>query len=238
LIEPFAGSLGFFQGHGPRTLQLQDLSTMDETLTAVMDQALLGFTPAAQGSRPLVGASEIEAVLTRLDDRAVDDPDAKWREIASRRGSHNLVEQRQPLGSFSRANKCLAASEATGGNEIRIAEALANEDDLFERRTGATGIASPHELQADRHEEVALLDAVAPAIVDEPPTAREPAAAASLLPLEQEQKAKPVRAASSSLPATPSQKCSMRSGPDVLALGISADEVSGHREPFEVIRIE
>jgi hypothetical protein len=77
-----------------------------------------------------------------------------------------------------------------------------------------------------------------PAIVQQPLAPGQPAAAARRLALEQRGEAEPERAPRRLRDSASAQKRVMRPSPDVGALRIPADQVSGDREPFEVFGLE
>ena len=67
LGKPVTRPLRFLQRIRPRPLQLHDLGTVHQALTAEGHQVRLRLTPAAQRPRPLLRPPQIEDLLTRHD---------------------------------------------------------------------------------------------------------------------------------------------------------------------------
>ena len=107
--------------------------------------------------------------------------------------------------------------------EVRVAEALADRRGLGEGGVRPRRVARRGRAIADRQEQVAPLDAVAAAVVEQPPGAGEPAAAARQLAAAKQAEGQPERAPRGPRLSPRARQPGGR-GPRSGALGVPADE--------------
>ena len=86
----------------PLAPQLHDFGAIEQALAAVAHQAGLRGTPCCERRGPLVRAAQIEGLLTRLEDAAVDIAGQDWRDVACDHRGHRFVEQRNAVCEFPR----------------------------------------------------------------------------------------------------------------------------------------
>jgi hypothetical protein len=75
-------------------------------------------------------------------------------------------------------------------------------------------------------------------IVEQPSRPGDPGATASSFAVVQESESQPERAPGGSFHVAPAQEPLMRARPGIGAVGVLADQVRGHREPLEIVRLE
>ena len=99
---------------------------------------------------------------------------------------------------------------------------------------GGRGVARGQALHRDRHEQIPLLDAVQPTLVQQPAGPGEPAAAAGHLAPVQESEAQPERAAGGTRYIARAEALVKRARPGIVAVVVPAHQKRGHGEPLEV----
>ncbi len=238
LREALTGSLRLAHRIPPGALQLHELGAVHEALAAIGNEARLRRAPLGQRRRPLPRPVQIEDLLAVLEHRTVDDAHADRRHLAGRDGHHDLIEQDHSLRGLSRSKQGLPEAQPAECHQLWVAEALADPDALCEGLAGGHGIAREQVLKREGHEEIPALHAVVLTVVEEPLTPGDPAAAARRLSFDQQVEGQPERAAGGARRVASLQEPVMRPGVGIGAVGVPADEVSGHRKPFQVVRLE
>ena len=159
------------------------------------------------------------------------------RHLAGRDRDHDLVEQRHALSVFPSRISAWPWPSRAEGHEVRVAEPLADLGGLAEGGVRGRGVALGKALQRHRHEQVALLHAVVwPSSSSRRARASQPPPRASS-PLEQQPEGQPERTAGGSLGIAAAHKRRDARAPRASALSSSRpDQVSGHREPLEILR--
>jgi hypothetical protein len=142
-------------------VQLHDLRAVQQTLAAVGNEVGLCGAPVAQGGRPRLRAAQVEALLARLDDAAVDVAGDDGGDGAARHRDHDLVEQRHALGAATQADQRPALAVARQRHEVGVGEALADGVGPAERGVRVGGVSREDRHHPADEEQVALLDAVA-----------------------------------------------------------------------------
>ena len=142
------------------------------------------------------------------------------------------------MRGLSRPDEGLADAEATERHELRVPEALADPGRLIEGGVEGRVVTREHAPDHLEQDQVPPLHAVVSAIVQQPLATGEPPAALGRLALDQRGEAEPERAPRHLRRRAPAQKRVMRSRPDIGTLRVPADQVSGDREPLEVLGLE
>jgi hypothetical protein len=217
-------------------VELHKLGAMHPALTAEGHQIRLGIAPAGQGRGPLLRPAQIEDLLTRRDHTAVGDPGNYRGHLADGDRDHDLVEQRDTLGRRCQPDQRLSPAEPGQRLQVRVAETPADIGGLSEGGARGRGIAARHTLQRGRQKQIPLLDTVQMAVVKQPPGPGEPAAAAGQLTPVQKCEAQPERAPGGPRRITKVQQFVIRPRRDVGTVIVPADQVSGHRKPFKILR--
>ena len=143
-----------------------------------------------------------------------------------------------PCAACPGLEQSLPEAQPTERHQLRVAEAFADPGRLLEGSVGRRGIAREQEPKREGHEEVSSLDAVVLTIVEESLAPGLPAAAARRLPFDQQMEGEPEGAPGGVRRVSSIQEPVMRTRVGVGAVGVPAGEVSGHREPLQVVRPE
>jgi hypothetical protein len=235
LVEELARSLRLLHGAWPRPVQLHDLGAVHQALPAKRHQIRLPGAPVAQRRRPLRRSPQVEDPLAVQDHRAVDDPGHDRRHLTGRDRHHGLVEQPHTLPAPVQLDQGLAHAEPGERQQVRVAEAVT---DLRGHAAGgirAGGIGGRHGPERDQDQQIPLLDAVQPLVVEQPPGSGQPAAALGLLAPEQHEEGQPEAAAGGAGDVVQAQPPAMRTRPELIALVIPARQVRGGRQPLEIL---
>src|SRR6185369_9640470 len=104
---------------------------------------------------------------------------------------HGLVEQGQAGGDLSQRDQAPALADPGEGGQLRVAEALAGLRRLREGRARRAGVALERGAQRVEVAEVAVLDAVQAAAVEQPLSPGDPPAAARQLAAVQQTEGQP-----------------------------------------------
>ena len=227
-----------FQRLGPRTVQLHDLGPMNQTGAGEADHVGLLLAPARQGRRPLLGAPRLVRGLTARDHAAIDETVDDRRQLARGDRNHGLVQQPETLHNPPLLDQQDALGLSRQGEQVRIAEALADRDSLGcggDRRLVVTGSLT---LEHQRHQQIALLDAVATLTVDQPPGTAEPTRRAPHLPSEGEVDADPERAAHRAQQFAAIQVSVMGTLQAAHVLVVATEHVRRRRQQLKVPRLQ
>jgi hypothetical protein len=219
-------------------MQLHDLCTMDQALSAVRHEARLRSAPAGQGRRPLLSPAEIEDVLARLDDRAIDDPGDGGGNLTAGDRDHGLVEPGDTLGLLSQRDQRLSLTELAEGHQVPLAEAGADLGGLARCCVRAGGIALAKVLQSSGDEQIPPLGAIFPAVVEKPLGPGEPAVGGGYVTLQQKREAQPEGAPNRSWCIARAQALAMRTSPHVGAVAVPSGQVGGGGKALKVLRRE
>jgi hypothetical protein len=92
-----------------------------------------------------------------------------------------------------------------------------------------------HRPERDQGQQIPLLDAVQPPVVEQPPGSGQPAAALGLLAPEQQEERQPEAAAGGPGGVAQAQPLAMRARPEIIALVILARQVRGGRQPLQIL---
>jgi hypothetical protein len=236
--QPFAGTPCLVQGIRPRAAQLQDLRPVHHVPAPVGNQIRLRRTPLAQRRRPLLRPPHIQDLLTRLDHAAVDDPSGDRRDLARRDSHHGLVEQHHPLGRLAHPDERTPLGLPRHRHQIRIAGGRADRARTSKRLARTLVVALGIQAQPERYEQPPPLDAVVLAVVEHALGTRKPAAALGPLTPVHQRDAEPKGTPGRSSPVGGAQRLPMRAGPERLAVGILASEVTGDGEVLKIVERE
>jgi hypothetical protein len=237
LVEELARSLRLFHGAWPRPVQLHDLGAVHQALPSERHQFRLPGAPVAQRRRPLRRSPEVEDPLAGQDHRAVDDPGHDRRYLTGRDRHHGLVEQPHTLRAPVQLDQGLAHAEPGERQQVRVAEAVTDLGGLAAGGIRAGGVGG-HGPERDQGQQISLLDAVQPLVVEQPPGSGQPAAALGLLAPEQQEEGEPEAAAGGSSGVVEAQPLAMRTCPELIALVILARQVRGGRQPLEILGLK
>jgi signal transduction histidine kinase len=133
---------------------------MDAAAACERTQLRLPVAPPRQRRRPLLRAPQLVDLLAREDDAAVHDPGHGRRQLAGRDGEHGLVQERETVGNAAGVDEDGALGVKGERGQIRITELLADLDGRRRRGRRALEVACGLVLEHDRHQHVALLDAL------------------------------------------------------------------------------
>jgi hypothetical protein len=156
-------------------VQLHDLGAMHQAVTAERDEIRLRVTPMGQRGRPLLRPTQIEDLLTRLDDAAVHGPGDDLGHLIRDDRDHDLVEQGHSLDGLSLPDQRPALNVAGERHQIDVTEPIADLGGLAGDRVGARPVSRDRVLKGERHQQMPSLHAVALAIVEQPACPCEPA---------------------------------------------------------------
>ena len=219
-------------------MQLHDLGTMHQAVTAERDEIRLSVAPMCQRRRPLLRPAQIKNLLTRLDHAAIHSPGDHLRHLIRHDRDHDLVEQGHAVDDPCLPDQRPALNAAGHGHQIEVTEPNADVGGLGGDRMGAGPVSLDRVLQGYRNEEVPLFRAVLPALVKQPACPREPAAGAGELAAVQQDEDQPGRATDGTHHVTPAQELAMRPLPDLHAPLIAAEEIRRRGEPLEILRLK
>ncbi len=123
-------------------------------------------------------------------------------------------------------------------HQVRLAEASPGARG-FTVGVGRAGVVSgPDVLERDRQEQVALLHALAPGVVEQPAGAREPSRASSELSGIQRGEREPERAADGALDLAARETLLVRPCPGAGAVVFATGEIGGRSEALQIFRVE
>jgi len=132
----------------------------------------------------------------------------------------------------------LAHAEPGERQQVRVAEAVT---DLGGHAAGgirAGGVSSRQGPERNQGQQIPLLDAVQPLVVEQPPGSGQPAAALGLLAPEQQEEGQPEPAAGGAGDVVQAQPLAMRARPEIIALVIPTRQVRGGRQPLEILGLK
>ena len=158
----------------PFPAQLHDFGAIQQALTAVAHQVGLSGTPFAERHGPLVRATQIEGLLTGLEDDAIDVTRENRRHVACNHRDHRFVEQRNTLRDVVQSNQRAPASGARERRQITIAKPAGDLGCLRECGVACRGIALHDALDGGRNQQIPANDAVEVRVVENAFSSREP----------------------------------------------------------------
>jgi hypothetical protein len=103
---------------------------------------------------------QVEHLLAGADHRAVDEPGDHRGDAAGGDRDHDLVEERDALGSASERDQCPALAEVGQGGQIRVVEPFAQTPGLGEEGVGLGRPGAEEVLHRLREEQQSAFDAV------------------------------------------------------------------------------
>ena len=201
-------------------------------MTAERDEIRLGLAPVGQRRGPLLRPTQIEDLLARLDHAAIDGPGDHLRYLVRRDGDHRLVEQGHSLDDPSLRDQRPALNVAGDRHQLDVTEPIADLGGPTGDRMGARPVSLDRALQGHRHEQMPLLRAVVPRLVEQPACSREPAAGAGELAAVHQDEHQPARAPDGPRDVTPAQELAMRALPHLDAVLVPAEEIRRRGEPL------
>jgi len=235
VAEPLARQPSLGLGVVPGSLQLEDLGPVHETLPPVGDEPGLAGAPALERGSPLPGTLEVERLLAGVDDGAVDDARHDGRGLPGGDRDHRLVEQCHALVPAAHPEQRLAPPDGTQSGEIGVSEACRERGGLGEAVERAGVVAARHGHERLGKQEVAALDALEPAVVQQRLGTRQPTATLGRLPPLHEPEAEPESAAHSRNGLVVVEVGLMGADPGGGALLVVAGEMGGDRQPLQVL---
>ena len=193
--ELLEGAMCLVHGVGPRTVELQDLGAMYQTLSAVRHEVRMSVTPTAERGRPFLRAAEIERQLAHLDHRAVDEPGDDRRHFVGGHRHHGLVERGNTFGLRAAEDERLATAEPAERCHVHVAEAVADRGGVAELLQRGGVVASEQMSECDGYQQETAFDAIVVAVVQDTLSAGQPAARRGHLAAQQEIESDPEHAA-------------------------------------------
>jgi hypothetical protein len=232
--EALAGALQLDPGGRPLPAQQQELGTVHQALTAVEHQLRLARAPAAERLGPLLGPAHVPDLLAPLDHRAVQVADDGGRHLVRRDRDHAVVQQRQALRDLPEADQAAAPPDPGQCAELGVAEAVADRGGRGQLRAAAHRVAVERPAERGRVAQVALLDAVQAAVLEQPLRPVDPAAGAGGPASVHQDEGDPERAPGGGGDVAEPDVHAGGARPEVDALLLPAGQVRGDREPLEV----
>ena len=236
--ERLVGASGFSVGVVPRAVDPSQFGALEQALPPERHEVWLGVAPPGQRLGPLLGATHVEQLLARRDDRAIDDPGDRRRHLVRRHRDHRLIEERDTPVALAEPDQRLTATKPSKCREVRVGESIGDRGDLLEHGVRAGRIAAIKALETDRQEEVALLDVGSAGLLEHPRRPREPAAGARHLALPEEPEAQPERGAGGQGGPILLDRIVVGPRTDLVAILLSAEEMGDVGEPLEVVESE
>ena len=123
----------------------------------------------------LLRPAQVEQLAERLDRGAVHRPDRDRRHLAGRHRQHRLVEEGDAALRLAKRDQALAAAQPAERGEIGVAEPLGHRGDPLEQLERGARVAGLQRQQTLGNVEVASLDHVETARVEDPGRAGVPA---------------------------------------------------------------
>jgi hypothetical protein len=186
----------------------------------------------------LLRPAQIEDLLARLDHGAVGDPRDHRRNFAGLDGDHDLVQERHARGGLAQRDHRAAKAEPGEGDQVRVAEALAELGRLVEGCRGGRGVALGQVLEPRWEQQVSLLDAIPLEVVEQAAAPGDPAAGPGDVATVERAEGQPERAPGRSLHAALAQERVMRTRSDLGAVVFPPDQVGRGRQPLQVLRLQ
>ena len=235
LRKPFAGAPNLIHRIAPRAMEMHDLGAVDQTLTAVDNELGLRVAPVAQSGRPLLGTPQIEHLRTPLDHRAVDIPGRERRHLPSRNGDHRLVEQRDASRDLAEIDQAASPTHTGESPQLRITEAVTDTRRFREVPVCARGVTFEHGAHPDQVAQIAPLDAIQLALVQEAQRAIDPTATARQVPLVHQTERQPESATGSTFSIAQPGALLVSVCPDLDTLLVVTNQVGSRCEPLKII---
>jgi len=141
---------------------------VDLAVAAVRHEVGLRVTPVGQGLRPLGGPLQVEDVVARFDEGAVDDARSNGRHFAGGDGHHRFVEQGQAFVRAPQPHERLAAAHAGERQQIGIGEAAADVGGPTQGLARGEDVTLFQLAHAGEEQQVADLDAVTLRLLHQP----------------------------------------------------------------------
>ena len=214
----------------PRAVQLEELGAVRQATARERDEVRLPVAPVGEGGRPFLRAPELERVPAGEDDAAVDDPRDDRGQLAGSDRHHRLVEQPKPILAAPESDQDMSLLVRREGEQVCVAVLPADGRGLRSGRRGGFEVTARLLLEHHRQQEVAALDPVGAALVEQPLRAAEPAARASDLSAAGEADSHPERAAKGLQPLAGGEVRAMGPLEQDEILGLAADHVGRGRQ--------
>ena len=194
------------------------------------------LAPAGQGVRPFACSAQLVDVPAERNRVAIDQAGDDRRQLPGGHRHHDLVDESQAFPGPALPDECVALLLHGEGDEVSIAEALADRGGL--RGGGIRGlvVTGCHVPQDGGRQQVALLDALTPLAVDQPLRATEPSGRAGGLAAEQEVETHPAGAPRGGESSAGIQVSVMGSLEEAQVVVFPAEHVCRGREQLDVRR--
>ena len=173
--------------------------------------------------------------MASLDHGAIGISDGDRRYLAGAHRHHRLVEQGDAIGSLAEVDQAPSLTDSSQRDQLGVSEPLADPDGLAEPDVGCRDITREQGTQGGCVPQVALLDTVELAVVEQTLCTVDPTAAASHLTAVQQGEGEPERTACGPGDLTNLRAPVVGAGPGVGALPTAAREVGRRREPLEIV---
>ncbi len=185
------GALHLVGGGRPVAVEAHELGAEDEASAAEHEVGLRG-TPLRERGRPFLRPPHVEDRVAVFDGRAVHHPGHRRRHLAGRHPGHRLVEEADAAVALAHRDQRLAAPQPPERRQVGVTEALGDRGDLLVRLECRLVIVLSFQLpKADRDQEVAGLDGLAPRLLDQLGGTAEPRTGLGNLAAEREAHAGP-----------------------------------------------
>ena len=184
---------------------------------------------------PLVGATDVEHLLAARDHAAVDDARDDRRELAGDRRDHRLVEQREPVPHAPVLHEHLALRVEREREQVGVAELLADLRGLRGRDRGSFEVPVRLVLEAERQQQIAVLDALVVLTLEQSLRTGEPPCAPRDLAANHERHPDPEGAAHGGEAIVRAQVRMVSALEEGVRLVVAAEHVRRGREPPQVV---
>ena len=154
---------------------LHDFGAIEQALATETHEVGLRGTPLRKRNGPLVGAPQIEGLLTGFQHTAIDVTRHDWRHVAGNHRNHRFVEERDTLGDLSEVDERPTASVTGNRRQIAITKPVGDLRRLRECGVACRRIPLHNALNGGRNQQEPAHDAVEVRIVEDTFSSGEPA---------------------------------------------------------------
>jgi hypothetical protein len=237
--QPFARAPGLLGRFVPRAVQLQQFRAPHQALTAERHHVGVRGAPRGQGRGPLLSPPKIEDVVAGAEHAAIHDARDERAHFPGGDRNHHLVETREAGRYLVQVQQHAAFPVAGQRHHVGAADAVANRRRLHKEGPRRAEVALPALLPREQAQQEAPLGAVLAVLLQQPLDACDPAThlgfAVTLVP---EQEHAPDGAGGGAHPFARLHVRLEGACARVRARLVETDQMSGGREPVEIIGVE
>ena len=158
----------------PFASPLHDFGAIEQALTSKAHEVGLTGTPVRERNGPLVGAAQIEGLLTGFQHAAIDVTGQDWRHVAGNHRDHRFVEQRDACRDITEVDEGATASVTGKRRQIAIAKPVGDFGRLSECSVPCRRITMHDVLNGGRNQQISAHDTVEVRLVEDPFSSGEP----------------------------------------------------------------